>query len=280
MKLGAYEVETIVDGTLALDGGSMFGVVPRALWSRSNPPDDRNRISLASRLLLIRGGGRTVLVDTGLGDRWSDKERKIYAVRQRDGGIVAALGRRGILPEDVTDVILTHLHFDHAAGTVRGPEGEKRLTFPRATHHLQRRHWEWALSPTLKDQASFRPADFSLLQDSERLHLVEGRAEILDGIEVLPLDGHTRGMQAVRVRGDDDEVLYPADLVPTATHVPLPWVMAYDNQPLVTLTEKRRLLGEAAREGWILVLEHDPETAAIRLEMDGERPEIAERIEI
>lgn len=266
MRIGDYEAETLIDGHFALDGGSMFGVVPRVLWERSNAPDERNRIALVSRLLLLRGGSRVILVDTGLGDRWSDKERDIYAIRRDGPDVVAGLAERGVSREQVSDVILTHLHFDHAAGTVRrGASGALELTFPQARHHLQRRHWEWALSPTPKDSASFRPEDFRVLGESPRLQLVDGPLELFPGIELLPLDGHTAAMQAVRVRGPEATLLYAADLVPTSTHVRLPFVMAYDNRPLRTLEEKERLLPRAAAEGWILVLEHDPETCACRL---------------
>lgn len=281
MRFGRWEVQTLLDGTFALDGGSMFGVVPRVLWARSNPPDEKNRIALASRLLLLRGHGRIVLVDTGLGERWSDKERQIYSIRSHEGGVLEQLAARGIEPDDVTDVILTHLHFDHAAGTVRTGPGGLELAFPDAVHHLQQRHWDWAQSPTPKDRASFRLDDFGSLGSSDRLSLCDGEAEILPGVSTRVLDGHTRGMQAVVVDGDDDgRLLFGADLVPTRTHLRLPFVMAYDNEPLVTLAEKRSLLGEAAREGWVLVFEHDPDVAAVRLVSGDEGPAIAETLEL
>lgn len=280
LEIGSWRVETMIDGRFALDGGSMFGVVPRVLWQRSNAPDERNRIPLASRLLLLRGHDRVVLVDTGLGERWSDKERDIYAIRSEDGGVAGALAARGLQPDDVTDVILTHLHFDHAAGTVVGEGVRARLRFANARHYLQRRHWDWAWSPTRKDTASFRRADFEALRDHPRLELLEGPAEALPGVRLLPLHGHTRAMQAVQVTGGGETLLYAADLVPTATHLRLPFIMAYDNEPLVTLQEKERLLGRAAREGWILVLEHDPETAAVRLGSADGVPSAVERLEI
>lgn len=262
MRVGEWQIETLVDGSFALDGGSMFGVVPKALWERGNPADDRNRIALASRLLLLRGESRIVLVDTGLGHRWSDKERDIYAIDRSGPDVVGQLAARGIDIGDVTDVILTHLHFDHAAGTVREGDGGLELTFAAARHHLQRRHWEWAQSPTPKDTASFRPDDFRALADSPLLELRDGPGEVLPGVEVLPLDGHTDAMQAVKVSGPEATLLYVADLVPTTAHLRLPFVMAYDNRPLRTLQEKRELLSTAAREDWILVLEHDPDTGA------------------
>lgn len=280
MRIGAYEAETLVDGHFALDGGSMFGVVPRVLWERINPADERNRIALVSRLLLLRGADRVVLVDTGLGHRWSDKERDIYAIHRPGADVVGQLAERGIAAHEVTDVILTHLHFDHAAGTARSGEDGPELTFPAARHWLQRAHWEWARSPTPKDTASFRPGDFTLLDGLPRLALLDGPVEPLPGIEVVPLEGHTAAMQAVRVHGPETTVLFAADLVPTATHVRLPYVMAYDNRPLRTLEEKVRLLGQAAREGWVVVLEHDPEIAACRLAHREGRFEVAEELSL
>lgn len=278
MEIAGYRVRCLLDGTFGLDGGSMFGVVPRALWERHNPPDERNRIALASRLLLLEGRGRKVLVDTGLGDRWDDKEADIYAIDRGDGGVSARLRELGVEPAEITDVLLTHLHFDHAGGTTRMDDGDLRLSFPEATHHLQRRHWEWAHSPTLKDAASFRDADFSPLRGSERLRLVEGEAELWPGVRVVPLEGHTTAMQAVKVEDERETLFFCADLVPTRTHLRLPYVMAYDNRPLTTLDEKRALLTEASAEGWILVLEHDPEVDAIRIVERAGRFEVADEI--
>ncbi len=271
MKIGRYEVTALLDGTFALDGGAMFGIVPRPLWRRAIEPDERNRIPLAARLLLIEGGGRVILVDTGLGDKWSTKRRDIFAVRQHRGGVCAQLRERGIDPDQVTDVILTHLHFDHAAGTTRRLEdGDLELVFPRARHHVQRRHWEWAHAPSPKDAGSFRAEDFAPLAGSGLLRLVDGDVELLPGIHVIALDGHTTAMQAVRVAGKEACLLYVADLVPTTAHLRWPWIMAYDNQPLVTLAEKQRHLLRAAAEGWLLALEHDPRSAAVRLrEVEG-----------
>jgi glyoxylase-like metal-dependent hydrolase (beta-lactamase superfamily II) len=281
MRIGDWDVRCIVDARFALDGGSMFGVVPKPLWQRATRADDRNRIPLVSRLLLLQGQGRRVLVDTGLGDRWHEKPRDIYAIEPVNGGVMAALHAEGIEPPSITDVILTHLHFDHAAGTVREQEGELRLSFPAANHYVQRRQWEWAQAPTLKDQASFRPDDFALLgEPGAPLKLLDGTTELFPGIEVEPLEGHTAGMQAVRVFGAESSVLFAADLVPTAAHVALPYIMGYDNRPLRTLREKRRWLTRAADHDWIVVLEHDPEVEAVRLEMHGDAPRISERISL
>lgn len=276
---GPYRARTIVDASFALDGGAMFGVVPRPLWERVAAPDGRNRIALVTRLLYLEGEGRRILVDTGFGDRWDAKRRDIFAIESRDGGVVAALGRLGVEPDQITDVVLTHLHFDHAAGTTyRGEDGELQLTFPAALHHVQARHWEWALHPTLKDAGSFRAEDFSVLVSSDRLRLLDGDVQIYPALEVIPLDGHTTAMQAVRVGSPGNQALFVADLVPTSAHLRWPYIMGYDNEPLVTLAEKQRLLLPAATDGTILVLQHDPEVAAVRLRRTERGVEIAERL--
>jgi len=239
----------------------MFGVVPRPLWERASPPDARGRISLAMRLLLIRGHGRTWLVDTGIGDKFDDKSKAIYRI---EDAVLPdeALRRAGFDPGEVTDVLLTHLHFDHGGGATRA---DGSLVFPGARHHLQRRQWEWARSPSVKDRGSYRPPDFLPLEEAGVLHLVEGPAELAPGLAVVPVDGHTPAMQLPRIRGGGTTVLYCADLVPTTAHVRTPWIMAYDNEPLKTAAEKVRLLGDAADEGWVLFLEHDPACAACRI---------------
>jgi glyoxylase-like metal-dependent hydrolase (beta-lactamase superfamily II) len=265
LRIGPYEAHALHGGDFALDGGAMFGVVPRPLWERTNPPDDRNRIALAMRLLLLRGPDRTFLVDTGIGDKWGDKENGIYRV---EGAVLPdeAVRRAGFDPFAVTDVLLTHLHFDHGGGSTRA---DGTPVFGNARYHVQRRHLEWARDASVKDRASFRPLDFEPLAAQDRLLLHDGRVEVADGVELLPVSGHTRAMQLVKV-SFDETLLYMADLVPTRAHLRTPWVMAYDNEPMRTMREKTRLLGRAAREGWIAFFEHDPQVAACRVRR-GER---------
>jgi glyoxylase-like metal-dependent hydrolase (beta-lactamase superfamily II) len=281
IRVGPYEVTAIVDSRFALDGGSMFGVVPRTLWQRVAVPDEANRIPLVTRVLLVEGEGRRILVDTGLGSKWDEKRRAIFAVEPVEGGLPAALDRRGISPSDITDVILTHLHFDHAAGTtIRSGPHDLELTFSQALHHVQARHWDWAFNPTLKDAGSFRQEDFSPLSGSELLRLHEGPAELYPGVEVFPLDGHTTGMQGVRIGRRGDDLLFLADLVPTAAHLPWPYIMGFDNSPLVTLAEKQRYLLRAATEGTVVVFQHDPEVGGVRLAETERGVGIAETIDV
>ena len=271
MQIGSYSVESIVDGFFGLDGGSMFGIVPKPLWAKTNPADEQNRIELAARCLLLDGEGRRILVDTGLGSKLDTKRSEIFKVRRPDGGLLGALSRRGLSPEDITDVILTHLHFDHCGGTTQRQGDDLSLTFPAAVHHVQRRNWEWANNPSAKDAGSFRDEDFSPLEGNDRLHLIDGDTELFPGIHLHVVNGHTPAMQLVRIAADATSLLFLADLVPTRAHLKWPYIMAYDNQPLVTLGEKRDMLPRATAESWVVAFQHDPECAAATLRSDGDR---------
>lgn len=260
----------IVECTFGLDGGAMFGVVPRPLWSRSNPADDRNRIDLATRCMVVDIGDRRILIDTGMGDGWTGKAADIYKVNHPDGTLKAQLSARGVPVESITDVVMTHLHFDHAGGLmVRGDDGEPTPTFPAATHWVQRENWAWAHHPTLRDAGSYRRQDFARLADGPELRLIDGVSEIIPGIEVIPTRGHTPGMQLVRFDVGDTPVIYVADLIPTLGHLQLAWVMGYDVYPLSTVREKHDILEHAVDHGWVLALEHDPVHAFARVERDG-----------
>ena len=265
MRIGPYELHAIETGRFALDGGAMFGVVPRPLWEKTNPPDEKNRITLAARALLLKGNGRTILIDTGNGAKFNEKLTSIYRIDMAEFDLVSSLARLGIAPADVTDVILTHLHFDHAGGATTLANGEAVPTFPRARYCVQREHWLAAQHPTERDKASFFTEDFMPLHDRGVLDFTEGEGEILPGVRVAIVHGHTAALQCPLISDGRTSLLYCADLVPTASHVPLAWIMAYDLRPLVTLEEKRRLLGRAVEEGWILFFEHDAALAAARL---------------
>ncbi|MEM1116717.1 MAG: MBL fold metallo-hydrolase [Bacteroidota bacterium] len=267
MTRGGYQVDLVEAGRLGLDGGAMFGIVPRPLWERQIVPDGRNRIPLAMRCLLLRGHGRTVLVDTGLGHKADAKFASIYAVDHGHSTLLGSLARLGVGPEAVTDVVLTHLHFDHAGGaTTRDPDGTLRLTFPEADHYVQRAHWAWAHESD-REAASFLAENLDPLEASGRLVLLDGPDALpLPDVSLHVVDGHTRGQQLVQVGEGAGALLYAADLVPTAAHVPALWIMAYDIEPLTTLREKTRLLERAASESWTVVFEHDPEVACARIE--------------
>jgi glyoxylase-like metal-dependent hydrolase (beta-lactamase superfamily II) len=270
-RLGNFTLHEIRDGTFSLDGGAMFGIVPKPLWQKRHPADERNRVQLALRCLLIEDGERRVLVDAGIGSKWDDKHRDIYAIDQSHHGLDRDLQRAGCAREEVTDVVLTHLHFDHAGGITRFEDGRRVLSFPGATYHLQRRNWNWARHPSDKDAGSFRSENFDLLEGSGRLHLLDGHTELFPGIELFVSEGHTVGMQLVRVTGGESTLIFCSDLIPTTSHLRSSWVMAYDLYPLTTIEEKRMLLAQAVEEDWTLFFEHDPLVAACTVkEQDGQ----------
>lgn len=277
--LGKFVLHEILGGAFALDGGAMFGIVPRPLWSKELEPDELGRVGLVTRSLLVETGERRVLIDAGPGERWPEKEREIYAI---DPAVEIRRGLRaaGVAPEDVTDVIVTHLHWDHAGGlTFDDPAtGEARLSFPGAVHHVQRRNWRWAHLPTERDLKSYRTEDYDLLEQSGRVHFVEGETEILAGIQLLPSDGHTVGQQLVRLQDGGETLLFCADVIPTASHIRTTWGMGYDLYPLTVIEEKKQILAQALEEGWILYFEHDPRIAACRVEERNGRVAVGEEV--
>ena len=264
MKLGRFTLTAVETGSFRLDGGTMFGVVPKVLWEKTNPADENNRIAMAMRVLCIEGDGRRIVVDSGAGTKLNEKMTRNYAIETE--GLGAALTGAGIDPASVTDAIATHLHFDHAGGfTCRDASGDVRPTLPGAIHYVQRRQWEAALHHNEKDRASFLPENYLPIEEVWMLQLLDGEDEIIPGVSVIPTEGHTPGHQVVLVEGGDAKLLYCGDLIPLASHVNLPYIMSFDHQPLATLEEKRRLLGLAADEGWILFFEHDPLIPACRV---------------
>jgi glyoxylase-like metal-dependent hydrolase (beta-lactamase superfamily II) len=265
MRIGAYEVTSIETGRFSLDGGAMFGVVPWVFWSKLIPPDDRQRIALAARCWLVRGNGKNILVDDGNGTKWSDKLKDIYNLDYSSGDLLSSLKKTGLGPEDITDVILTHLHFDHAGGSTTLVNGELVPTFPKARYYVQKKHWELSGKPTEKDRGSFMRDDFVPLMNHGVLELVDGEGELFPGLEVLVTNGHTSAQQLPKISDGKTTMLFCCDLLPTKAHLPWPYVMSYDVRPLVTLEEKRKILTRAHDEHWILFLEHDPNAEAITI---------------
>lgn len=258
MKFGQFEVFPIETGLFRLDGGAMFGVVPRNLWEKTNPPDAKNRILMALRTLLIRSGSRTILVDTGVGYKNSEKFHSIYGIDLTGFSLEDGLARHGVSPGDVTDVILTHLHFDHVGGAVRKSGNDLLPSFPNAACYVQKTHWEWAMNPSDRDKASFLPENYMPLLEHGKLQVVDGNTELFAGVSVEMMNGHTFGQQLVRIRDDNRSMVFCGDLIPMAGHLPAPYIMGYDLQPLVTLEEKVRFLDKAVVDKDILVFEHDP----------------------
>jgi glyoxylase-like metal-dependent hydrolase (beta-lactamase superfamily II) len=271
MKIGDWTFRAFHDGRFKLDGGAMFGVVPKIFWQKQHPADEMNRIDLDLRCLLADGPeGRRILVDTGMGDRWDEKKTGVFALERRPNQLVAELAEEGITRESITDVVLTHLHFDHAGGAVRLVDGQLAATFPEARYWVQKRQWEWAGRPSERDRASFRTEDFAPLQEAGRLELVDGPGEILPGVRVTPINGHTPGQQMVEFHTGAGVLVFCGDLIPYLSQVHVPWIMGFDLNPLLTVTEKKQFLTRAAEDGYVLVFEHDTvhEAATVRFE-DG-----------
>ena len=270
LTLGGWSLHTLETGFFRLDGGAMFGSVPKPLWSRTHPPDDRNRIRLGLRCLLAEGHGRRVLVDDGIGAKFSDKLADIYAVDHGTHTLEGSLAALGLSVNDITDVVLTHLHFDHAGGSTRR-EGDRLVPrLPRAAFHVQRRNLENAKAPNPRERASYLAENFVPLEEAGLLRTREGAAEPWPGFQLLPADGHTRGQQLVRIHGPEGALYYVAELIPTVAHVRIPFVMGYDVAAIETMEEKRALIGRAAAERAWICLEHDPQVELALPGADGD----------
>ena len=275
ITIGRYTIKVVEAGEFRLDGGAMFGVVPRVLWSERIEPDEKNRIRLSLNLLLVEGEGRKILVDTGTGERFSPKAREIYGIKPSGRDLRGALRNAGVPPDEITDVVLTHLHFDHAGGIAySGEGGDLKMSLPGALHHIQKAQWRHARNPSLKDKSSFRGEDFKLLEGSSRLKLHEGTYDLAPGVRIAPLQGHTPGMQMVIIGEGGGELVYASDLIPTSHHLKPHWLMAYDLEPMKTMEEKEELLEKALGGELILVFEHDKEVRAGRVRKQGGKLEI------
>lgn len=269
--MGCWAWQLLRAGTMRLDGGGMFGVVPRAIWSKLLIPDEINRVLLQTNCLLLRGHGRLVLIEAGFGDKWTERERTLYGLERRT--VVEALREADITPEAITDIIVTHLHFDHAGGLTRvNPKGELTPTFSAAPVFLQRTEWEDALANKSTMTRTYLRSHLDPIKD--RLRLIDGEGDLpgLPGMRVLPVPGHTWGMQAVIFEDDQGIMCFPGDLIPTIHHAGGAFSMAYDMMPHANMQTKQYLLARAYREKWRLVLDHEPGPAVVRVVPHRERP--------
>jgi glyoxylase-like metal-dependent hydrolase (beta-lactamase superfamily II) len=269
MKIGEFQLYSIVTSEFRLDGGAMFGIIPKPLWERKAPPDDRNRIKMVTRSLLLVSDKKRILVDTGNGNKWQEKFREIYEIDTSVKNLDSSLARVGLSTDDITDVLCTHLHFDHAGGNTSIKEARIVPTFPNADYWIQNENWELANSPNEKDQGSFMEADWAVLAENDMVNLVDGKEAFIPGIEIILTYGHTTGQMHPLISDESKTLLYCGDLIPMSAHIPLPWVMAYDIQPVVTIHEKKQHLSRAVDENWILFFEHDPELQACTVQFDG-----------
>ncbi len=259
IAIGHFEIDGLRDGFFHLDGGAMFGVVPKPLWEKIYPSDGQNRIRLALNSFLIKKSSLLVLVETGIGNDLEEKIFKYYSV-EREPGLVGSLQRLGYQPEDINFVINTHLHFDHCGGnTHKNEKRESVPTFPRAKYIIQRKEWEYALNPSERDKPSYLKQNFIPLEEHGQLQLVDGNSEIIEGVDVVLVPGHTAGHQCVKVQSEGKVFFFLGDLVPTTGHIGLSYIMSYDLNPQITLENKKKIFDESIKEGWIFGFNHDPD---------------------
>ena len=254
-------------GYFKLDGGAMHGVVPKSMWSKANPADDNNMCSWAMRCMLVEHGNYRILIDNGMGDKQDSKFFSFYHPHGEDT-LVSSLAAHGFTPDDITDLFLTHLHFDHCGGSVKR-EGDKLVpAFPHATYWTNEKHWQSATNPNEREKASFLKENILPMQDAARFHFVDvpDGGEWIADINVRIVNGHTDAMMLPQIKYNDTTVLFCADLIPSAAHVSMPWVMAYDMRPLDTLKEKHTILNQAVDENWVLFFEHDPKIECCTLQ--------------
>jgi glyoxylase-like metal-dependent hydrolase (beta-lactamase superfamily II) len=273
-RIGALNVHAIQAGGQRLDGGAMFGVVPKPLWERRIPADERNRIQLGMRCLLIEHPSGLILIDSGAGNKENAKFHDIYGVENAGANgrtaLEDGLAQVGVSPEQIAFLISTHLHFDHAGGnTFIDEAGVVRPTFPRARYFVQRGEYEFATHPNERTAASYFDRNYVPTLESGQLELLEGESEIVDGIGVIVTPGHVPYHQSIVIRSGGETAIFLGDLVPTHAHLPLPWIMGYDVEPLVTLESKRGLLKRVEQEHWTVIFEHDAVVPWGRVQFDG-----------
>ena len=266
-------------GSFALDGGAMFGVVPKVLWQKENPADEMNRIDMRTRCLLLQDSKnrKNILVDCGIGDKGPDNFNARFKISPYQ--LETELKKYNMSANDITDVIATHLHFDHIGGLTKQDAEEKTFPrFPNAKVWVQKRNWEHAWNPNEKDRASYLRENFAIYEGDSRLQLVDGATEIFPGIRVILSEGHTLGMQLPIVYDDKNSLIYCADIIPMSAHVRVPWIMGYDCFPLTVMEEKKKILTEAAETGRVIFFEHCPYMDGAKVEWNGKDFQVKEKI--
>ncbi len=280
MKIGPYQLYSIETSEFALDGGAMFGIIPKPLWEKKAPVDEQNRIEMVTRSLLLISDEHKIIVDSGNGNKWQEKFKDIYKIELENLNLERSLGKYGFTPEDITDVYCTHLHFDHVGGNTKLVDGKLKPVFPNATCWIQNENWELANLPSEKDAGSFMSNDWSVLEKNDMIQFVDGRESFLPGIDQLLTYGHTTGMMHPIIGDSSQKLIYMADLIPMAAHIPLPWVMAYDIQPVQTVQEKTEILPRIVDEDWIIFFEHDPVHQASSVQFDGKHYKLKDAVTI
>jgi len=269
MQIGPYKLYSIETSEFALDGGAMFGIIPKLLWEKQAPADEKNRIKMVTRSLLLVSDENKIIIDTGNGTKWQEKFKDIYKIELENLNLEKSLGKFGYTPDDISDVYCTHLHFDHVGGNTKIVNGKLEPVFPNATYWVQTENWKLANSPSEKDAGSFMSADWSVLIKNNMIKFIDGKESFLPGIDQLLTYGHTTGMMHPIIGDSSQKLIYMADLIPMAAHIPLPWVMAYDIHPVQTVLEKSKILPKIVDENWSIFFEHDPVHQAATIQYDG-----------
>lgn len=261
MQIGKYKLKTILSGFFALDGGAMFGIIPKPLWEKTNPADEQNRVTLLTRNLLLISDDKKILIDTGMGNKWDEKSKNIYHI-DPTLDLEIALELNGVKPDEITDVLLTHLHFDHTGGSTKYENGKLVPAFPNARYFVQKKNFEWAMNPSDRDKGSYIKDNFAPLVQHGVLNLLDGEIDFDENISFKIINGHTFGQQMIKISDSSNTVLYCSDLIPFISQIKIPYVMSYDLQPLITVQEKKKYLQLAADDNWYLYFDHDAHYAA------------------
>ncbi len=266
-NIGEWKVIVLETGDFRLDGGAMMGSVPKVLWEQTNPADELNRINLSLRCLLLDNGSKRVLIETGMGNKFNDKFKSMFAIKQSSNPLSDTLGEYGYSIESITDVILTHLHFDHSGGALNCNENEVLVpAFTNAKYHVSESNWKLGVAPNPRDRASYLNENYLPLKDAGVLNLIADNSEILSGISSYIVNGHTTGQQLIKVESEGEVLVFCSDLIPLRSHLKLPWIMGYDLNALLSLKEKTKFLQEAVDGDWWLFFYHDPKTIAVKIE--------------
>ena len=280
MKIGKYDLYSVETSEFGLDGGAMFGIIPKPVWEKKVPADELNRVNMVTRSLLLVSDEKKILIDTGNGTKWEEKYKKIYDINTDQYNIEKSLGKYGFNSEQITDVICTHMHFDHIGGNTKIKSGKVVPTFPNAKYWISKENWKLANHPSQKDAGSFIEHDWKVLAENQMIEIIDGRKPFIEGIETSVTHGHTPGLLHPIVSDGFNKLFYGADIFPMVAHIPIPWVMAYDVQPVVTMEEKQKLLQKMEREDWILFFEHDPHIQACTVHKDGKHYKLNKEIKI
>ena len=280
MKIGKYDLYSVETSEFGLDGGAMFGIIPKPVWEKKVSADELNRVNMVTRSLLLVSDEKKILIDTGNGTKWEEKYKKIYDINTDQYNIEKSLGKYGFSSEQITDVICTHMHFDHIGGNTKIKSGEVVPTFPNAKYWISEENWKLANHPSQKDAGSFIEHDWKVLAENQMIEIIDGREPFIEGVETIVTHGHTPGLLHPIVSDGSNKLFYGADIFPMVAHIPIPWVMAYDVQPVVTMEEKQKLLQKMEREDWILFFEHDPHIQACSVHKDGKHYKLNKEIKI